>query len=326
MLRTTRHRATALVSGPRSGWGRGIVAATVSALALSAGVVTGPTAAADPVGPPGSSAIGDGNIVADPDYVGSANPDADVDATAGAVRDDACSPLTGVVTPQDVADYRSKLRGEAPTGEGTWRYVLCAETAARARQLAGQHPAPAAAKATCAVAAGRCAVVVVWEPAERRPPRREQDPPRRLGAFDRWLDFTPELTTSPTDQDGLIAQLPTWVWDRNTADVRGICLPLYGGVCGFAVRLSTTWKTGGQRFCSGPGREYRPGRDDPRSASSCSYTYRSIGTYGITGCKNWLVVVWRLPWMIPIVFPLEVCNTDQVGVQEAQVVAGGSPR
>ncbi|HZB51679.1 MAG TPA: hypothetical protein VE547_21500, partial [Mycobacteriales bacterium] len=238
-----------------------------------------------------------------------------------------CAPLAGAVTPQDIADYRSKLRGEAPTGDGTWRYVLCAETAARARQLAGRHADPAAAMAACAVAStGRCAVVVVWDPAERRPQRREQDPPRRLGAFEHWLDFTPELTTSPTDQDGLIAQLPTWVWDRNTADVRGICLPLWGGVCGFAVRLSTTWKTEGRRFCSGPGREYRPGRDDPRSASSCSHTYRTIGTYGITGCKTWLVVVWRLPWMVPIVFPLELCNTDQVGVQEAQVVAGGVPR
>ena len=204
--------------------------------------------------------------------------------------------------------------------------MLCAETAARAAAARRAAPRPAAAKAACAAATGRCAVVVVWDPADRRPPRRQQDPPRRLGAFDHWLDFTPELTTSPTDQDGLIARLPTWVWDRNTADVRGICLPLYGGVCGFAVRLSTSWKTDGRRFCGGPGQEYRPGRDDPRSASSCSYTYRTTGTYGITGCKTWLVVVWRLPWVVPIVFPLELCNTDQVGVQEAQIVATGRPR
>ena len=75
-----------------------------------------------------------------------------------------------------------------------------------------------------------------------------------------------------------------------------------------------------------PGREYRPGRDDPRSASSCSYTYRVGGTYGLTGCKTWLVIVWRLPWYVPIVFPLTVCNTDQVGVQEPQVLTGGRPR
>lgn len=86
-------------------------------------------------------------------------------------------------------------------------------------------------------------------PADRRPQRREQNPPRRLGAF---VHFAPELTTSPTDQDGLIARLPTWVWDRDTADVRGICLPLYGGVCGFAVRLSTRWKTHDRRFCGSP--------------------------------------------------------------------------
>ncbi|HEY6746828.1 MAG TPA: hypothetical protein VI357_14045 [Mycobacteriales bacterium] len=45
-------------------------------------------------------------------------------------------------------------------------------------------------------------------------------------------------------------------------------------------------------------------------------------TYGIEGCKNWLVVVWRLPWYIPIVFPLELCHTDQVDVQEAQILSG----
>ena len=304
-----------------------LAAVLVSVLAASIGAAaSGATAAADPADPPGSSVIGDGNLVDDGAYVDSANPDPGVEATAGSVRDDACAPLAGAVSVQDVADYRRRLRGEAPTGDGRWRYVLCAETAARARQLAARHPGPAAAKAACAAATGRCAVVVVWDPAERRPPRREQDPPRRLGAFDHWLDFTPELTTSPTDQDGLIARLPTWVWDRNTADVRGICLPLYGGVCGFAVRLSTSWKTDGRRFCGGPGQEYRPGRDDPRSASSCSYTYRTTGAYGITGCKTWLVVVWRLPWVVPIVFPLELCNTDQVGVQEAQIVATGRPR
>jgi hypothetical protein len=44
------------------------------------------------------------------------------------------------------------------------------------------------------------------------------------------------------------------------------------------------------------------------------------------GSMNWLVVVWRLPWYIPIVFPLEVCHTDQVGVQEAQVLSGLPPQ
>lgn len=320
MLKPTRPAVRRRGIGPVA---RLLVGVLVMTLGVSVGAAA---AAADPPDPPGSSAIGDGNLVEDADYVGSANPDPDVEATAGAVRDDACTPLVGRVTAEDVVDYRRKLHGEAPTGDGTWRYVICAETAERARLLARLHPDPTGAKSFCARSTGRCAVVVVWDPVDRRQQRREQDPPRRLGAFDHWLDFTPELTTSPTDQDGLIARLPTWVWDRNTADVRGICLPLFGGVCGFAVRLSTSWKTDGRRFCSGPGQQYRPGRDDPRSASSCSYTYRTTGTYGITGCKTWLVVVWRLPWYIPIVFPLEVCNTDQVGVQETQVVAASGPR
>lgn len=97
-------------------------------------------------------------------------------------------------------------------------------------------------------------------------------------------------------------------------------------MCGFATRLGTSWETEGTTSCRSPGPRYRPGQDDPPSASSCGWTYRTAGTYGIRGCKNWLVIVWRLPWFIPIVFPLELCHTDQVGVQEARVVSGQPPR
>ncbi|HVE29035.1 MAG TPA: hypothetical protein VNC80_03120 [Mycobacteriales bacterium] len=293
------------------------------AAALLAGIsagIAGP-AYADP------SVIGDGSIVGDGDYIGSANPDpGEVQATAGHAQDDACAPVAGAVTATDAADAQSRLVGQTPTGDGQWTYVLCVGSKDDADALARLYPDVQRAKAHCAAAANACVVVVVWSPADRTPPRRAQDPPSRLGAFDHWLDFTPELTTSPTYRDALIAQLPTWVWDRNTADVRGICLPIYGGVCGFAVRLGTKWKTEGSTFCHGRGREYHPGRDDPRSASDCSWTYHNSGTYGIQGCKNWLVVVWRLPWYIPIVFPLEVCHTDQVGVQEAQILSGQPPR
>lgn len=299
-----------------------LVVATGALVALP--LATAPAAAdsADPA----PSVIGDGNMIPDGDYIPSANPDPDVEATAGATVDDGCVQLAGTASAADVAAYQRVYGGEAPQGEGSWRYQVCARTAAAARQLAARHPQPADAKAFCAQAANQCAVVVVWQPTVKKPQREERSPKRKLGAFDHWLDFTPELATSPTDQDGLIARLPTWVWDRNTADVRGICLPIYGGVCGFAVRLGTTWKTEGRTFCRSPGREYRPGSDDPTSASSCSWTYARQGGYGITGCKNWLVVVWRLPWYIPIVFPLELCNTDQVGVQESQVLAGGRTR
>ena len=200
-------------------------------------------------------------------------------------------------------------------------------TAGTARTISRLYPSASRAKAHCASAASACVVVAVWTPEDRKnPPRQAQNPPSRLGAFDHWLDFTPELTTSPTHQDALIARLPTWVWDRNTADIRGICLPIFGGVCGFAVRLGTTWKTEDTTFCRNRGTVYRPGQVDPRSASDCSWTYRTSGPYGIEGCKNWLVVVWRLPWYIPIVFPLELCHTDQVNVQEAQILSGGGSR
>jgi hypothetical protein len=292
--------------------------ALLAAFALVPGLAAVP-AQADP--PPGSSVIGDGNLVDDADYIGSANPDAGVEATAGGLRDDACTALTGAVTAADAA--AAQQSGGTPTGPGTWSYVLCAGSKTQAQALAARYPAAPSAKAACSDPARACAVVVVWKPdAAGPPPREPKDPPKRLGAFDHWLDFTPELTTSPTRQDALIAQLPTWVWDRNRADIRGICLPLFGGVCGFAVRLGTKWKTEGTTFCRSPGTPYRPGSDDPRSASNCGWTYETTGTYGIQGCKNWLVVVWRLPWFIPIVFPLELCNTDQVTVQEAQILSG----
>lgn len=305
--------------GDRKGRGH-VLRRTVPLLvaALLAGL-GGTAADADP--PPGHSVIGDGSIVDDGDYIGSADPDADVSATAGRTRDDACAPLTGAVTPADSAAALARL-GQTPQGAGGWQYVVCGQSAAAATTVSGRYPSASAARAHCAVAAAACLVVAVWTPKDRTPPRREQDPPSRLGAFDHWLDFTPELTTSPTHQDALIAQLPTWVWDRNTADVRGICLPIYGGVCGFAVRLGTRWKTEGATFCRNRGTVYRPGQVDPSSASDCSWTYRTSGSYGIEGCKNWLVVVWRLPWYLPIVFPLELCHTDQVTVQEAQVLSG----
>jgi hypothetical protein len=292
----------------------------VMVAALLAGL-GGTAAHADP--PPGHSVIGDGGIVGDGDYIGSADPDADVEATAGSARTDACEPLEGVVSPADAAAALARLGGPKPRGKGDWGYVVCGRTAGAAGTIARLYPSAARARAHCAGAAGACVVVAVWTPQDRtHPPRQPQDPPSRLGAFDHWLDFTPELTTSPTHQDALIAQLPTWVWDRNTADIRGICLPIFGGVCGFAVRLGTTWKTEGSTFCHNRGTVYRPAQVDPRSASDCSWTYRTSGTYGIEGCKNWLVVVWRLPWFVPIVFPLELCHTDQVGVQEAQILSG----
>lgn len=307
--------------GDRAGRGRVLRRAGLLLVPVLA-VLLAPPAYADP------SAIGDGGKVEDGDYIGSANPDPDVEATAGRARDDACSPVAGAVSPADAASAQHQLVGTTPTGPGRWQYVVCAADRDTAYAVARLHPDAAGAKAYCAAATGprTCAVVVVWSPQAPPPPRAAQDPPRRLGPFSGWLDFTPELTTSPTRQDALIAQLPTWVWDRNTADVRGICLPLFGGVCGFATRLGTTWETEGTTFCRNPGREYRPGRDDPRSASNCSWTYETSGAYGIRGCKNWLVIVWRLPWYIPIVFPLELCNTDQVAVQEAQILSGRPPR
>ncbi len=286
--------------------------------ALLAGL-GGTAAHADP--PPGHSAIGDGGIVGDGDYIGSADPDPTVSATAGTARTDACEPLQGAVSRAD-----SSAAGQTPQGPGSWQYVVCGRTATAAKTVSRLYPSASRAKAHCAGAAGACVVVAVWAPQDKKPQRQPQNPPSRLGAFDHWLDFTPELTTSPTHQDALIAQLPTWVWDRNKADVRGICLPIFGGVCGFAVRLGTKWKTEGTTFCRSPGTEYRQGEVDPSSASDCGWTYRTSGPYGIEGCKNWLVVVWRLPWFIPIVFPLELCHTDQVDVQEAQILSGGPPQ
>lgn len=295
--------------------GTGVLVVT----ALLAGL--GATAAyADP------SAIGDGSKVGDGDYIGSANPDpGDVSATAGDATS-SCAAVSGVVSAADQANAISRMGGQKPEGDGQWAYMVCGQTQAKANDIARTYSSAGQAKAHCADALAACVVVAVWKPKDQGPVREAQDPPSRLGAFSGWLNFTPELTTSPTRQDGLIAQLPTWVWDRNTADIRGICLPIFGGVCGFAVRLGTKWKTEGSTFCRSPGTEYRPGSVDPSAASDCSWTYQTSGAYDIEGCKNWLVVVWRLPWFIPIVFPLELCHTDRVDVQEAQILSGGPAR
>lgn len=68
-------------------------------------------------------------------------------------------------------------------------------------------------------AADSSAALAGQTPQDRKPQRQPQNPPSRLGAFDHWLDFTPELTTSPTHQDALIAQLPTDQVDVQEAQI-----------------------------------------------------------------------------------------------------------
>jgi hypothetical protein len=115
--------------------------------ALLAGL--GRTAAvADP------SAVGDGSIVGDGDHIGSANPDRGaVQATAGGARDDACSPVSGAVTPADVADAQGRMGGQTPTGDGRWTYVLCAGSKADANAMARLYPDVQRARTHCATAA-----------------------------------------------------------------------------------------------------------------------------------------------------------------------------
>ena len=100
--------------------------ATLLAVPLAAGAAR----AEPPRTTTAPSAVGDGSVSPDDEYVGSANPDPDLDVTAGQTRDDACTALAGGVSAADVDSYQQAYRSDPPRGEGKWRYLLCAETSA----------------------------------------------------------------------------------------------------------------------------------------------------------------------------------------------------
>ncbi|HEX6754997.1 MAG TPA: hypothetical protein VF109_03530 [Mycobacteriales bacterium] len=74
--------------------------------------------------PPGPSAIGDGNLVSDGDYIDAANPDQQVEATAGSAVEDGCLALQGTVSAADVAAYQRAYGEKDPVGAGAWRWLI----------------------------------------------------------------------------------------------------------------------------------------------------------------------------------------------------------
>jgi hypothetical protein len=175
-----------VVRGGRDRQGRGrVLRRTGPVLVVALLASLGGTAAyADP------SVIGDGSVVDDGDYIGSANPDPDVSATAGTARDDACSPVPGAVTPADAADAQTRLVGQTPTGPGTWQYVVCAASKDKA---AGRDPA--ATGRGPAVPARRLRPLARLHPGAGHQP----DPPGRADRAAADLGLGPQHRRRPRD-------------------------------------------------------------------------------------------------------------------------------
>jgi len=138
------------------------------------------------------------------------------------------------------------------------------------------------------------------------------------------------LQTSPSrnPQYGLVANFPTWFWDRTSSAPKAIVLPIFGGITGIAIHLGTTWRTDGRQICSTPGTVYDAGRYLPTAQSpDCGYIYRDqkrADDNDSTGCKTWLIIAYR-PLFFLIVFPITLCRTWNVPVLESQIVTDGYP-
>jgi hypothetical protein len=297
--------------------------------AAAAVVITMPLVGfATPVAADGGSsgsAIGDGALSSPANYVDATmDTDPGIDVQAGEVQDDACQTVTGAVSEADKGDYK----GRPPQGDGAWEYQLCAKDGPSARSDAAANPDVASAKRFCAAPANDCAVFVYWRPNQQ--PKSDAQIKGRLGYFDSFFRFAPDLQTSPSrnPQYGLVVNFPAWFWDRTNSAPKAIVLPIFGGITGVAIHLGTTWRTDGRQICSTPGTVYDPGRYPPTAQSpDCGYIYRDqkrADDNDITGCKTWLIIAYR-PLFFLIVFPITLCRTWNVPVLESQIVTGGYP-
>ncbi|WP_239648828.1 hypothetical protein [Nocardiopsis chromatogenes] len=108
----------------------------------------------------------------------------------------------------------------------------------------------------------------------------------------------PGLNTSPGADAPVLVQVPVWLWvDEEVwepvtaeAEVPG------GAVSVTATPTSADWSMGDGEVvtCSGPGRPYAPGRDDPASASpDCGHTYTRASTGDYTVAVE---VTWSVSW------------------------------
>lgn len=305
---------------------------TAVALTLVAGLLTpAAPAAAAPAGPASSAIVG--GAASDLTSYRVTNYLAPVEGNGdGEVEDiepigEACQPLQGEVSQADID--AAVGTGPPPTGEGAWRYEVCAENERIAREIASAHPQAADTRRYCGPPyedKDPCAVVIHWVLATP-PPTPPSSPDGQQAYFESLFDFAPVLQTSPgfDAQHGIIANFPAWFW--NTVETRWPKL-VPGG---HAWHLETTFTTDNHQACRQSGLHkvgtvYRSGEASPAapSPSGCGYTYRSQGRYQVRGCTQWLFVI--VAFLGPIVFAVTFCSSDTVTVKEVQVLSGNAPR
>jgi hypothetical protein len=306
---------------------------------LFAAVAPATSAFADdpPADPGDGSAIGGGATSPLEEYIQGSIVNKDgTELTVGKVSDNACVTLPGEVSPADIPE---RYRTNPPAGKGKWEYQLCAGNSNDAHTVARDHSTVASANAYCTIDENdpppdanhiQCAVFAYWHPEINTPPPAPDE--SRDSYFESFFQFSPNLGTSPHNGAlGLIANFPTWYWNKvETRYPKAVGdLGLFGGLAATAWHLNTTLDTddAAGRICSVSGLtkvgiEWETGKYDPAAESrECGHTYHNMGIYNVHGCSEWLIIAVG-PFFV-IVFPITVCSDTTMTVKESQILTGG---
>jgi len=111
----------------------------------------------------------------------------------------------------------------------------------------------------------------------------------------------PSVHFNPSEQQGAVVNVPTWLWVDPASWQPVTAQASAGGVVVTATaapqRVEWDMGNGDRIVCHGPGTPYDSGRPTDQQSTSCSYTYRSSSagqpnaTYKVTA-----TVVWAITW------------------------------
>jgi len=111
----------------------------------------------------------------------------------------------------------------------------------------------------------------------------------------------PGVHFNPSEQQGAVVNVPTWLWVDPATWQPVTAQAAAGGVVVTATatpqRVDWDMGNGDRVSCDGPGTPYDAGRPSDQQLTSCSYTYRSSSahqpdeTYAVTA-----TVVWAITW------------------------------
>lgn len=112
---------------------------------------------------------------------------------------------------------------------------------------------------------------------------------------------SPGVQFNPSEQQGAVVNVPTWLWVDPAAWQPVTAQASAGGVVVTATaapqRVDWDMGNGDRVTCDGPGTPYDSSRPADQQSTGCSYTYRSSsahqsgGTYTVTA-----TVVWAITW------------------------------